>query len=138
MCAARLQPRGLAVPGIFLAVPRQHKLVLLQVFFIAQRVVRQRLVLNIPDVSLQLRLLLPSFIEGIVAALIQDADLVFLQHLLQLLFCIHRLVPPHPDGPCNMLALQCADCTGKAAVEFGIFCVPILQALNGRMVRSGP
>lgn len=63
---------------------------LLQVFFIAQRVVRQRLVLNIPDVSLQLRLLLPSFIEGIVAALIQDADLVFLQHLLQLLFCIQK------------------------------------------------
>lgn len=89
---------------------------LLQVFFIAQRVVRQRLVLNIPDVSLQLRLLLPGFVQGIVAALIQDAGLVFLQHPLQLLFCVHRLVPPHADGPRDVLALQRADGTGKAAV----------------------
>ena len=71
---------------------------------------------NVNVAILQLRLLLPGFVQGIAAALIQDAGLVFLQHPLQLLFCVHRLVPPHADGPRDVLALQRADGTGKAAV----------------------
>ena len=94
---------------------------LLQIFLVAQRVVRQRLVLNVPDVGFQLRLFLPGFVQGIVAALIQDAGLIFFQYALQLLFCVYRLIPSHADGPRDVLALQRADGTCKAAVEFGIF-----------------